>query len=185
MLTRDLTSAELAVLSLIVERDLHGYEIEVLIQERGMRNWTEIAFSSIYHILRVLERELLVSSRIEAAPGKGPARKVFAATAEGRARYKREALRTLSTVVRPYPPILLGLAALPGLDPEEAADGLAAYRRGLAERLHEVQARNLPGLPDHVQAMFAHSEALIRAESEVVARIEARLRRGPGREGSA
>ena len=74
---RLLTNAELAVLGLIVERDMHGYEIEAVIQERGMRNWTEIGFSSIYHILGHLEREGLIGSRTEAAPGRGPARKTF------------------------------------------------------------------------------------------------------------
>ncbi|MBN1315338.1 MAG: helix-turn-helix transcriptional regulator, partial [Anaerolineales bacterium] len=71
-----MTNAELAILSLIAEQPLHGYEIEQIIKKRGMRNWTEIGFSSIYYLLRKLEREGLISSRLENV-GRGPARKVF------------------------------------------------------------------------------------------------------------
>jgi DNA-binding PadR family transcriptional regulator len=143
-MTRQLTNAELAVLSLIVERDMHGYEMEAVIQERGMRNWTEIGFSSIYHILGLLEREALIGSRLERAPGKGPARKIYAISEEGRRRYEVEAIRALSTTQRPYPLFLQGLAALPGLDAEKAVAALALYRRGLAERLREVKGKTSP-----------------------------------------
>jgi DNA-binding PadR family transcriptional regulator len=175
-MSRALTNAELAVLSLIVEKDRHGYEIESVIEERGMRNWTEVAFSSIYHILRILERDLLIESRAEPAPGKGPARKVYSATQSGRERYEAEALGALATMVRPYPLFTQGLAALPGLDPEKAADALASYREGLRARLEEVEAKDLPGLPFHVAAMFSYSKTLIRAEEAWVADLEKKLR---------
>ena len=42
-----MTPAELAVLGLIVEQPRHGYEIEKVIEDRGMREWTEIGFSTI------------------------------------------------------------------------------------------------------------------------------------------
>ncbi len=173
---RKLTNAELAVLSLIVERDMHGYELEAVIQERGMRNWTEIGFSSIYHILGLLEREGLILSRAERAPGKGPARKVYEAGEAGRARYASEALGALSSSVRPFPVFIQGLAALPALDPARAAEAVGAYRRGLAERLAEIEAKSLSDLPFHVAAMFSYSETMIRAESDWVAALEGRLR---------
>jgi hypothetical protein len=60
-----MTNAELAILGLIVERPRHGYEIEKVIEERGMREWTEVAFSSIYYILRKLEKKNLIHSRLD------------------------------------------------------------------------------------------------------------------------
>ena len=48
-----MTNAELVVLSLIAEKPRHGYEIEVVIEARGMREWTEVGFSSIYYIQTV------------------------------------------------------------------------------------------------------------------------------------
>jgi DNA-binding PadR family transcriptional regulator len=50
-----MTNAELAVLSLIAEQPRHGYDIEQIIEARGMRDWTEIGFSSIYYLLNKLE----------------------------------------------------------------------------------------------------------------------------------
>jgi len=179
-----LTNSELSILGLIVERDMHGYEIETLIKERGMRNWTEIGFSSIYHILSLLDREGLIQSRMESAPGKGPARKIFEITPEGRSRYRKEALTALATSVRPYPLFIQGLAALPALPPAEAADALASYRQGLAERLEEMKSKDQVELPFHVAAMFSYSETMIRAESEWAASFEASLRDIAARGGS-
>ena len=45
-----MTNAELAILSLIAEQPRHGYQIDQVIQERGMREWTEVGFSSIYYL---------------------------------------------------------------------------------------------------------------------------------------
>lgn len=171
-----LTGAELAVLGLIVERDQHGYEIEATIQERGMRNWTEIGFSSIYHVLGSLERDGLAAARTEAAPGRGPARKVYSATKAGRARYKQEALAALAADSRRYSPFVQGLAALPFLEEAEAADAVALYREGLAERLAEVKGKDSRNAPFHVRAMFSYSKAIIKAELDWAADFEAELR---------
>jgi DNA-binding PadR family transcriptional regulator len=54
---------EAAILGLLCEKPLYGYTIEKIIEERGMRHWTEIGFSSIYYVLKRLEsRNLVVSS---------------------------------------------------------------------------------------------------------------------------
>lgn len=171
-----MTNAELAVLGLIVERDQHGYEIETIIRERGMRNWTEIGFSSIYHVLGVLERGGLVFARTEAAPGRGPARKVYSATEAGRERYRSEALAALAADSRRYSPFIQGLAALPQLEPAEAAQAVAAYRAGLAERLEDVTGKGAREAPFHVRAMFSYSKAMIEAELAWAADFEAKLR---------
>jgi len=77
-----MTSAELAVLSLIVEKPRHGYEIEQVIQERGMREWTEVGFSSIYYLLRRMEQRGLIVGGLQQAE-RGPARKVYRPTPAG------------------------------------------------------------------------------------------------------
>ncbi|MEX2144087.1 MAG: PadR family transcriptional regulator, partial [Anaerolineales bacterium] len=58
-----MTNAELAILGLVVEAPRHGYEIEQLIESRGMRNWAEVGFSSIYYILGKLEARGWVRSQ--------------------------------------------------------------------------------------------------------------------------
>ena len=79
-----MTNAELAILSLVAEGPCHGYQIEHVIQERGMREWTELGFSSIYYLLKKLEAKGLVAGGLEEAE-RGPARKVYTLTDAGRA----------------------------------------------------------------------------------------------------
>lgn len=170
-----LTNTELALLSLVMEREMHGYEMERLIEERGMRNWTQVGFSSIYYVLRKLEGAGLVASRLERAPGRGPARRVYAPTDRGRSAYAASLQRALSEPERPYPFFLQGLAGLPSLSPAEAAACLPRYVAGLEARLDEIRAKEGPGVPFHVAAMFSHARCLIEAERDWVLRFHERL----------
>jgi len=160
-----MTNTELAVLTLIAEQPRHGYEIEQVIEERGMREWTEIGFSSIYYLLRKLDREGLIEGHLEEAE-RGPARKVYHLTPAGKEAVRAGVLDALSVPVRCYPPLQLGLANLPGIPPAEAAAALRRYRDALSERLAHVQARweSQRPLPYFVEAMFDHSVTMIQAE---------------------
>jgi hypothetical protein len=161
----DLTHAELAILGLLAERPRHGYQIEQVIEERNLREWTEIGFSSIYAALSRLEKAGLVESHLEPSPGRGPGRKVFHLSAQGYAGWQHGMLAALATPIAAPPPLLLGLSALPGLPRPLARQALQDCRRKLLAqraRLAErgAQAAALP----HVQAMFTLSLALNQAE---------------------
>ena len=118
-----MTNAELAVLSLIVEGPQHGYAIEQLIEARGMREWTDVGFSSIYYLLKKLEKEGLVRGAI--GPGeRGLGRRVFHVTPEGVAAWQAGCLAALAGDAGGDRALLLGLAGLPGLDLAAALDAL-------------------------------------------------------------
>ena len=160
-----MTNAELAILSLVAEQPRHGYEIEQVIEERGMRDWTEIGFSSIYYLLKKLEREGLIGGQLEEAE-RGPARKVYRPTQAGWGALHAGVIEALSVPHQCYSPLQLGLANLPGIAPDEALAALRQYRDTLADRLGQVQARweaQRP-LPYFVDAMFDCSVTMIRAE---------------------
>ncbi len=161
-----MTNAELALLTLLGEQPRHGYEIEQVIEARGMRDWTEVGFSSIYYLLSKLEEAGLVEARMEPSPGRGPARNVFSLTREGRKAVQAGIETALSTPGRCYPPIQLGLANLPGLPPYRAVQALKEYHQTLASRrqaLIDKRDSQRP-LPDFVEAMFSYSETLLEAE---------------------
>lgn len=167
-----MTNAELGILSLVAEKPYHGYEMEQIIEKRGMRNWTEIGFSSIYYLLRKLEQQGYIASRLESA-GRGPARKVYTITQTGAGAYREGVLEALSTHHQTYPSIQLGLAGLPAVQKEDALAALRLYRKGLLERSSQAQkarGAQLP-LPDHVEIMFDYSLTMIKAEIEWVDRI--------------
>jgi len=160
-----MTNAELAILSLVVEQPRHGYEIEQVIEERGMREWTEVGFSSIYYLLKKLERDGMIEGRLEEA-GHGPARKVYSATPAGRQAMHAGLLDALAVPRRSYPPLQLGLAGLPGLSQDEALAALHNYHDALAARLTQVQANweSKGPLPYFIDAMFDYSVTMVRAE---------------------
>jgi DNA-binding PadR family transcriptional regulator len=160
-----MTNAELAILGLVAEQPRHGYEIEQVIEERGMRDWTEIGFSSIYYLLKKLEGEGLIEGELQEAE-RGPARRVYQATPAGRETLHAGVLDALSVPRRNYSPLLLGLSHLPGIPREEAMVALEQYCDALTLRLRQVQERwaSQRPLPYFVEAMFQHSRAMIEAE---------------------
>ncbi len=160
-----MTNAEFAILSLIVEKSRHGYEIEQVIEERGMRNWTEIGFSSIYYLLKKLEASDLVISHSQIAEGRGPARKVFSATDRGVEACRKATLESLSTPHRCYPPIQLGLSNLPMMTTQESISALKIHLDGLNERKKSVEgSRDASEHPANAAMMFAYSLAVINAQ---------------------
>ena len=59
------------ILGILAEQPHHGYQIEKLIVDRGMRKWTDVGFSSIYYVLEKLEKKDLAKS----VPAKGKDKK--------------------------------------------------------------------------------------------------------------
>jgi DNA-binding PadR family transcriptional regulator len=167
-----MTDAELAVMSLIGERPRHGYEIERVIEERGMREWTAIGFSSIYYVLGKLEREGWVEGRLEEGE-RGPARKVYHLTPAGEEALRGGVLDALAVPRRCYRALQLGLANLPAVPRGEALVALRQYADALAARLAHVTARrdSQRPLPDLVEAVFDHSVTLLEAELAWVRRF--------------
>ena len=161
-----LTPAELALLSLVAEKARYGYEIERVIEARGMRNWTDIGFSSIYYILRKLEKKGLVRSDERQHEGAGKARVVYSLLPEGKRALQQGVNAALSTPQPAPPAFLLGLANLPLLELEQVLADLDRYLAGLELRQQswESDRRSLGELPYFVRAMFDYSEALLEAE---------------------
>lgn len=176
-----MTNAELAILSLLVESPLHGYEIERIIQERGIRDWTEIGFSSIYYLLKKLENEGLIEAASQPAAVTTPARRTVQLSQAGEKAWRAAALQALGAPQRSPNPFLLGLANLNQLSEEENMQALELYRQGLEERRAHVRSRWQAGgsdLASHVHAMFDYSLTMIEAEINWVERFILRLQQG-------
>ena len=161
-----MTNAELAILSLIAEQPRHGYDIEQVIETRGMRDWTEIGFSSIYYLLNKLEKASLIESQLQRSEGKGPARKVYTITQAGRQAHLEGTLEALSNPQSGSTPFLLGLSNFPGVPREQMLSALNTYVQNLDARLQQMQGRAdaQHPVPPFVDAMFGYSRALIEAE---------------------
>lgn len=162
-----MTNSELALLSLINESPRHGYEIEQLIRERGMRNWTELAFSSIYYVLGRLVKQGYAISEFRPGLDGRPNRKIYTATSSGRAALKENLLAALRTPEPGGQVFLLALSCQPLFSRSELMAALQARRNAIAEIIDELSSHpdQLNAYsPVHVRAMFEYSLTLLLAE---------------------
>ncbi len=161
-------SAQLAILGLLVEQPLHGYGIEGLIEERGMRKWTPVGFSSIYQLLDQLVSNGWADVHVEPAPGRGKQRRVHQITEAGRGHWQREVLAALGDVDASAGTVLIALSGIPFLDRADAVAALEQRAERLTSRLADLDADLAAArpVPDHVEAMFTFVATRLRSERD-------------------
>jgi DNA-binding PadR family transcriptional regulator len=165
----ELTPAELTVLGLVIERPQHGYDLEQVIEQRGIRRWTAIGFSSIYYLLTKLEQRGLL--HVPEAPAAAQSRRVFHATTEGRRVAARNALAFIAEA-RPTPhPFLVGVANLSMLTAQQYEQALRTRLAQLEARIAAVQAvqQAQAPLPLAAREVFSYSLTLVDAERQWLA----------------
>ncbi|MCF6326479.1 MAG: PadR family transcriptional regulator [Devosiaceae bacterium] len=164
MKEKKLTDAELLVLGLVAEMPRHGYELEQVIEQRGMREWTQIGFSSIYFVLGKLEKAGLVAAK---KPEGIKAKKIFSSTGKGYQVLAAQSLKALSDMQPSHSSVLLGMAHWPVLERKSAVAALRQRSDRLdkeLERLENIQFEQQP-LPDFVEALFDYSLSQLKAEA--------------------
>lgn len=177
-MSSDLTDAELLLLGLVAEMPRHGYELEQVIARRGMREWTTIAFSSIYFVLGKLEKLGLVTG---GKPKGAKARKIFTLTDLGREALERSTLAALSNVQPAHASLLLGMVHWPFLSRAEALGALASRQDAIGkqvQRIEEVRIARQP-LPDHIDVLFDYTIGQLEAEAAWVGRTLDYMRTKP------
>jgi len=168
-MNKELTDNEFLLLGLVAEMPRHGYELEQIIDQRGMREWTQIGFSSIYFLLGKLEKKDLIKAE---TPDSAKAKKRYKLTRSGK---KMLANRTLSALrhVRPsYSPLLMGMIHWPVLTREQALEGLKARGDAVAKELaryRDIHFEQQPA-PDHIDSMFEFCIGQLKAEEKWVAK---------------
>lgn len=164
----ELTAAELTVLGLVIEQPRHGYDLEQLIERRGIRQWTDIGFSSIYYVLGKLEQRALIAA---VKDGGAKSRRVFHATAEGRRVAADEAFRFIAELRAVPHTVLVGVANLAMLSKRDYREALRSRLTQLDARIAAVEdaARSQEPLPRPAREVFSYSLSLLRAERSWIA----------------
>jgi DNA-binding PadR family transcriptional regulator len=198
---KQLTDAELLLLGLVAEMPRHGYELDQVIRQRGMREWTQIGFSSIYFVLGKLQKMGLVTAKKPLARRRGlarrrlaavsrsgtrrakgtKARKVYSVTPAGRRALAAQTIAALRDVRPAYSSVLLGMINWPALNREQSLKALQARSKAIESertRLGTIQVEQQP-LPDYVEALFEYSLGQLRAEAEWVSRTLAYMTSKP------
>src|SRR5580704_17167402 len=105
-----LTTPDLVLLSLLAERPMHGYQANLELERREVRDWAAISRPQVYYSLEKLARLGLIRAADDETPVGGPERSVFATSAKGRAALGASLEREDWTVHRDRPPFLTWLA---------------------------------------------------------------------------
>jgi DNA-binding PadR family transcriptional regulator len=82
---RGLTTPDLVLLSLLAERPMHGYEANLELERRQVRDWAGISRPQVYYSLDKLGRLGLIRGAGSEEPQAGPERRIFGTSAKGRA----------------------------------------------------------------------------------------------------
>lgn len=81
---RDLTTPDLVLLSLLAEQPMHGYQANLELERREVRDWAGISRPQVYYSLEKLARLGLIAAAESDQPLAGPERRAYGTTAKGR-----------------------------------------------------------------------------------------------------
>ncbi len=107
---RQLTTPDLVLLSLLAERPMHGYQANLELERREVRDWAGISRPQVYYSLEKLARWRLLRVVPSDAPGGGPERRTYETTAAGRATLARALERNDWALQRDRPIFLTWIA---------------------------------------------------------------------------
>jgi DNA-binding PadR family transcriptional regulator len=80
-----LTTPDLVLLSLLAERPMHGYQANLELERREIRDWAGISRPQVYYSLEKLARAGMIRASESDEPAAGPERSTYQTTAKGRA----------------------------------------------------------------------------------------------------
>jgi DNA-binding PadR family transcriptional regulator len=105
-----LTTPDLVLLSLLAERPMHGYQTNLELERREIRDWAGISRPQVYYSLEKLEKAGLIRASETSEPAAGPERSSFATTAKGSAALAAALEREEWATQRERPPFLTWIA---------------------------------------------------------------------------
>ena len=106
----DLTTPDMVLLSLLAEQPMHGYQANLELERREVRDWAGISRPQVYYSLEKLSKLGLIRPREGSTPSAGPERRVFATTSKGRNALADALEREEWATQRDRPPFLTWLA---------------------------------------------------------------------------
>lgn len=122
----------LAVLSALVQRPMHPYEIATALRAWGKDQDMEFKWGSFYTVIGNLDKHHLIEAVESLREGRRPERTVYRITEAGRAELVDWARELVATPMAEHPRFRAGLSVLAALHPDEAT-ALLRQRLGLLQ----------------------------------------------------
>lgn len=157
-----LSLSEQLILGILSEQDRHGYDIEKVISDRGMRKWTDVGFSSIYYVLEQLEKKGLATS----SDTQGKKKKQYSITDTGVSVMKDEAKKLIAERKPANTHFMTGLATSHLIGAGELAKSLKQRKVELLSDLEALEAKQstIEHMPQSARQLLELSETLLKAE---------------------
>jgi DNA-binding PadR family transcriptional regulator len=166
MMNNGLTEAELTILGLVAEGIRDGYDLNRVIDERGLRDWLNVGTASLDYLLDKLVRQALLAYALPST--------AYQITEAGRG-----VLQTAITDLLQQPRAFgtgfeLGLANLNVLKPAQVDQAVTQHYDDLRRRLDAAetlwaQYASDDSLPEYRRALYSHNLAIMRAEVDWLA----------------
>jgi DNA-binding PadR family transcriptional regulator len=141
----------LAVLSVVLERPMHPYEMAAVLKHRGKEADMPIKWGSLYTVVANLEKHGFVEAVESVKDGGRPERTVYGITEAGREEFEDWVRELVGTVEREPPRFQAGLSMLGVLGPDqsisllrqriEQLEDLVEERRATLEQLRPMMPR--------------------------------------------
>jgi len=151
---------------------MHGYQANLELERRQVRDWAGISRPQVYYSLEKLERQGLIRNTRSDEPAAGPERAVFSTSAAGRAALADALEREEWTSQRERPPFLTWVAlswqARPGVFARQVR-----RRQEFLERELEIEQETLRAVRAEVGHRFHEAVWMI---SLVIEQFRAELR---------
>jgi DNA-binding PadR family transcriptional regulator len=171
----------LAVLSALVERPMHPYEMASILRERGKDQSIKINWGSLYTVVQNLERHAFIEATGTSRQGRHPERTIYAITDAGREELADWLRELVGVPEREYSRFEAALSVLGILPPDEA---IALLRQRLRVLDADVAAQRaaLETYGKEIPRVFLIEGefhlALVRAEADWVRGLLAEIDAG-------
>ncbi|EOD68836.1 PadR family transcriptional regulator [Amycolatopsis vancoresmycina] len=130
----------LAVLSVVLERPMHPYEMAAVLKQRGKDADMPIKWGSLYTVVANLEKHGFVEAVESVKDGGRPERTVYRITPAGREEFEDWVRELVGTVDREPPRFKAGLSMIGVLGPDQAISRLRERLEQLGERAEAHRA---------------------------------------------
>lgn len=125
-------SMKLAILGLLLERNMHPYEISIVMKERSMDRITKMQMGSLYYAVDKLAQGGQIEAVEVIRSSDRPDKTIYQITAKGKTLFEQLILQQIKKIDPLYHPLYMALAMSRHVDQDKV-------ERLLAERIRETE----------------------------------------------
>ena len=173
----ELKHKSFVILGLVAEEDSHPYKIDQKIEERGMRDWTNIGVSfsqtTIYRILDRLEQKELVESYSEEVDNRE--RKVYTLTTKGSSSLHKKIYDTLANFFgKNDEDFYVAFSMYPFLSQDRIIEALDKSLRKIRTHVKELEEmlKENKEYPMNVRGLFIHPIEIMKTDIKFLEMVQ-------------